>query len=68
MTEVVKTHVRDTTDFITKLNRCRNENIEDIELATVDIIDMYPSINKTLGIEAIKYYVNKYPKILRQLS
>lgn len=64
--EVVKTHVRDTTDFINKLNRCKNENLDDILLTTVDIIDMYPSINKKLGIEAVTYYLDTYPDILTQ--
>ena len=64
--EVVKTHIRDTTDFINKLNRCDNEDINDILLTTIDIIDMYPSINKSLGLEAIKYYLEEYPHILEQ--
>ena len=63
---VVKTHVRDTTDFINKLNRCEEDDLDDILLTTVDIVDMYPSINKKLGIKAVEYFLNEYPDILNQ--
>ena len=64
--KVVKTHIRDSTDFINKLNRCENEDIDDILLTTVDIVDMYPSINKSIGLKAIRFFLDKYPDILKE--
>ena len=60
----VKSHIRDTTDFLNKFNRFSNEDLNDIILVTVDVVNMYPSIKKDLGFEAIKYFCDTYPTLL----
>lgn len=60
----IKSHVKDTTDFLNKLNRFSGETLHDIILVTVDVVNMYPSIKKALGFKAIHYFCDKYPELL----
>ena len=60
----VKSHVKDTTDFLIKLNRFSESNLDNIILVTVDVVNMYPSIKKDLGLKAIRYFCESYPDLL----
>ncbi|NQY54618.1 MAG: GIY-YIG nuclease family protein [Campylobacteraceae bacterium] len=62
----VKSHIQDSTDFLNKLERFKNEDLSDILLVTVDVVNMYNSIKKELGIKALTYYLYKYPELLNQ--
>ena len=56
----------DTNDFLRKLPK----NIDSPrKLVAIDIIQLYPSINNTLGREAIKYWFDKHPeKVFRDFD
>ena len=60
-TKHVKSNLRDTTDF---LNNLPDKIQEDTLLATFDIEALYSNIPHELGIEAVKYWLNKHPETL----
>ena len=60
----IKSHVKDTTDFLNKLNRFSRDELQDIILITVDVVSMYPSIKKDLGLKALRHFCDKYPELL----
>ena len=60
----IKSHIKDTTDFLNKFPRFSRGELKDIKLCTVDIVSMYPSIQKTLGLKAVRYFCDKYPDLL----
>ena len=60
----IKSYIKDSTDFLVKLDRFENISLEDITLATVDISNMYGSITKNLGLKAIRYFIDTYPELL----
>ena len=62
----IKSHVKDTTDFLSKFPRFSKGELSEIKLCTVDIISMYPSIQKTLGLKAIAFFCNTYPELLNK--
>ena len=35
-----------------------------IQMWSVDVKDMYPSIDNNLGLEALRYYLERYPNLL----
>lgn len=48
----------DTNDFLTKLPKQIKRNTT---LVAIDIVALYPSIENALGIEALKYWFDKWP-------
>ena len=55
----VKSYIKDTTDFLSKLPTTSSpETI----IATFDVENLYTNIPHDLGLEAIKYWLEKYPK------
>ena len=60
----IKSYIKDSTDFLVKLERFENNSLNDIELATVDVSNMYGSITKNLGLKAVRYFCEKYPELL----
>ena len=60
----IKSHVKDTTDFLNKLSRFNRDELDDIILVTVDVVNMYPSIKKALGFQALRYFCDTYPELL----
>ena len=59
-TEHVKSNLRDTTDF---LNNLPGEVAPHTILASFDIEALYSNIPHDLGLEAVKYWLEKYPEI-----
>ena len=58
-TEHVKSNLRDTTDFLNNLP----DNVQpDTILASFDIEALYSNIPHDLGIEAVQYWLEKYPE------
>lgn len=54
-----KSYVRDDLDFLTKLP----PEIKDTEqFVTFDICNLYSNISQDLGVQAIKYWLNKHPE------
>ena len=57
----VNSHIADTKDFLRNLP----DNIdEECELVTFDITSLYTNIEKDLGIEAVRYWIQTYPDLL----
>ena len=57
-TKYVKSYIKDTKDFLTKLP----ENIDENSiLVTFDVENLYSNIPHDLGLEAIDFWINKYP-------
>ena len=59
-TKHVKSNLRDTTDF---LNYLPGEVAPHTILASFDIEALYSNIPHDLGLEAVKYWLEKYPEI-----
>ena len=62
--EIIPSYLRDATDFLNKMPVFLKEEMDDILIVTCDVRNMYPNINKTLGINAVKYWVTNYPNLL----
>ena len=60
-TEHVTSYLRDTTDF---LNNLPDTIPKDTILTSFDIEALYSNIPHKLGLEAIKYWIEKYPNTL----
>ena len=60
-TKHVTSYLRDTTDF---LNNLPNTIPKDTILASFDIESLYSNIPHNLGLEAVKYWIEKYPDTL----
>ena len=57
-TKYVKSYIKDTKDFLKKLP----ENIDENSiLVTFDVENLYSNIPHDLGLEAIDFWINKYP-------
>ena len=60
----ITARVRDVFDFINKIPNFTIEDLPFIEMWSVDVKDMYPSIEQELGLEAISYWIDLYPELL----
>ena len=60
-TKHVTSYLRDTTDF---LNNLPISIPKDTILASFDIESLYSNIPHSLGLEAVKYWIEKYPDTL----
>ena len=60
-TKHVTSYLRDTTGF---LNNLPNTIPKDTILASFDIESLYSNIPHNLGLEAVKYWIEKYPDTL----
>ena len=60
----VKARVRDVFDFINKLPTFQPDDLPFIEMWSVDVKNMYPSIDHVLGLGAISYWIDQYPDLL----
>ena len=60
----VTARVQDVFDFINKLPKIKPEDLPFIEMWSVDVKNMYPSIDHVLGLKAIAYWMDQYPALL----
>ena len=60
----VKSVVKDSVDFINRMPVFAEKDLPYIQMWSVDIKDMYPSINHSLGLEALKFWLEKFPNLL----
>ena len=59
----LRTYVKDDRDFLSRIPR----NIDyDCELVSCDIVSLYTNIPHELGIEALRYWLTRYPDLLPQ--
>ena len=61
--EVTKSYIRDDIDFLSKIPRKVNSK-HGHTLVTFDVESLYTNIDKTLGIKAVKYWINKYRNLI----
>ena len=57
-TKYIKSYVKDTKDFLQKLP---SDISQDIILVSFDVESLYSNIPHDLGLEAIAFWINKYP-------
>ena len=57
----LKTYVKDDRDFLSRLPRFIDY---DCELLSCDIISLYTNIQHDLGIDALRYWLSKYPELI----
>ena len=55
----VKSYIRDSIQF---LNKSRRTVKEDTTLVTFDVISLYTNIPHELGVDALQFFLNKYPE------
>ena len=60
-TKHIKSYIKDTTDFLSKFPTSTNP---DTLLVSFDVVNRYTNIAHDLGIEAIKYWLRKFPQEL----
>ena len=61
---LVKSRVRDATDFINKIPKFSEADFPFIQMWSVDVKDMYQSIEHELGLKAVEYWLDRYPEKL----
>ena len=57
----VKSVIRDSVNFINMLPVFKADDLPFIQMWTIDVKDMYPSIENKLGLRALRYWLQKYP-------
>ena len=62
-TKYIKSYVKDTKDFLQKLP---HQIPEDSILVSFDVESLYSNIPHDLGLEAIAFWINKYPQRISQ--
>ena len=60
----VNSRVRDVFDFINKIPKFKTEDLPFIELISVDVKSMYENLEQNLGLPAMRYFLNRYPKLI----
>ena len=60
-TQKVKSFTKDTWDLLTKLPQTVRK---DTRLISLDVKDLYTNIDNTLGLQAVEYYMDKYPELV----
>ena len=58
--EKIPSFLKDTPDFLRKIPTFSRAELDDIIIVTVDVVNMYYSIKKTLGMRAMRYWLHKY--------
>ena len=62
MKEACPSYIKDTTHLLQKINEVRIPEGEDTVLFTMDVKGLYTNIPKELGLEALRYYLDKREK------
>ena len=57
----IKSYIKDNLDFLAK---CSGENKWDTILTTFDVVGLYSNIPHEYGLEAIEYWLDKFPESL----
>ena len=59
----VKSLILNSVDFINKLPTFTEEDLPFIQMWVVDAIDMYSNLDNKFGLEALSYWLKKYPSL-----
>ena len=60
----IEAKVIDVFHFLKRMPTFGRHVLPFIEMWSVDVKEMYPSIDHNLGLEAIKFWLNKYPELI----
>ena len=61
---LVKARVRDVNDFINRIPVFPTTTLPSIQMWSVDVKDMYQNIEHDLGLEAIEFWLDRYPEMI----
>ena len=63
---LVKVHSRlkDVFDFISKIPAFDPRDLPFIEIISIDVKSMYENLDQSLGIPALRFFLNRYPNLL----
>ena len=61
-------YVRDSIDLLRQAQQWESEPNEEYLLLTMDVSNMYMNVSEDLGIQAIKFFVEKHPELLHPRS
>ena len=61
---LVKARVRDVTDFINRIPVFQTADLPSVQMWSVDVKDMYQNIEHDLGLQAIEFWLERYPEML----
>ena len=59
----VKSLILNSVDFINKLPKFTDQDLPFIQMWVVDAIDMYSNLDNKFGLEALSYWLKKYPSL-----
>ena len=59
--KTIPSYVKDSFDF---LRKCQRDTTPDNVIATFNVVSLYTSIPHDLGIEALNFFITKFPSIL----
>ena len=59
---LIQARVRDAVDFVNKIPRYDPAVLPRIQMWSVDVQDMYQNIEHGLGLEAVEYWLDRYPE------
>ena len=60
----VQSHIKDVFDFINKIPKFPPTDLPFIEIISVDIKQMYPNLEKEVGLPALRYFLTRYNELL----
>ena len=63
---IIPSYIRDSVDYLNKVPHLSEEEIIDTEIVTCDVCRMYPSIKKSLGLKAVRYWLTNFPHLLHE--
>ena len=61
---LVKSRVRDVTDYINRIPHFGPRDLPYIKMYSVDVTDMFKSIEHDFGLESMEYWLDRYPEKL----
>ena len=62
--QIVPSYIRDVTDFLNKMPKFSSEEVQDIQIVTCDVVALYPSLEKSLILKALKFWLESFPHLL----
>ena len=63
---IIPSYIRDVTDFLNKMPKFTEDEINDIQIVTCDVISLYPSLEQSLILRAVEYWLTNFPNLLHQ--
>ena len=62
--DLVKSRVRDVIDFLNRIPVFGTDDLPSIQMWSVDVKDMYQNIEHDIGLQAIEFWLERYPEKL----